>query len=298
MPEYFEGEMETHHFILDQSNNGITSCIVRQRWDKLLGRTLDCGSKSKHTITRTRGVSREQRQELEAYANSSFGVNYLAKLELQLTGTLGSVVTIQHEVTEENEFEFEVPNCFQRMYEVFQLKYIIRVASEWRPLLGSKKYWEKDLEVYTNEIYQRSRLTPWHRECGCGPGDIPRGGGVDLNGGGIGMSEPYVVTDSGLHLYTVGVLVTDDGVRPVDDWRGTGAMPTIPSAGRDWYTELHEREEYYLKLLTEREHYFTYGIFPRHLRFLVGASEEDIVAVRFREVAGQQLEVADTVGYA
>ena len=165
------------------------------------------------------------------------------------------------------------------------MRYDIRISCEWKPRLRKKRYWEASVSTYTNDIHQRSYLVPWHQQCGCGSaGGGPDIGLLQITAPDITLREPYLLTDDGLHLHTVGITVRTDGVVAYTGWEGTGGFDLQDELHRSWRTDRYELERKLVGMLVEHPHWLTYGVYPQHLRFLSGHSPEERVRVEFREI--------------
>lgn len=163
----FDGVRKVSDFWLDLfDGDGTLYCEITERWHEVMAKTIKCGTKYKRKLTCRLGVSRTEREDLEAVAKGQLGMKAIGSLEAAITGKTGVTTTLEHVAEFEEEFEFVAPECGAREIRIQQLQRLYEFQFEDRRVFRRSK-WSKSYEVWIDRVHDSSRVTKHDPECGC-----------------------------------------------------------------------------------------------------------------------------------
>jgi hypothetical protein len=204
-------------FVIVQDGRATLSCTIEDRWDEILLRPLACGQKFKREITRKVGVTREDREQLEASVKSSLGLEGLARLESHITATTGQTITFE-EVTEvKDTMEVEAPKCGRYTLLVYQGSQLLHFEYN-DPGWFHTTRWTLTVQKWLERFADESTRVVNDPKCGCDP--TPDAGGhvqlaviaVDRR---FGMLTTSTLGPQGLNLLDLGATVPPKGTASI-----------------------------------------------------------------------------------
>src|SRR2546421_2923358 len=283
--EFFKGIREVAEMTLEIPKNGTTTCRTVLSWVPVERESVMCGSDLTWTITRTIGVTLTKQRELEALITASIGFKFLADLEAHLRGKLSSELRLTNEITEEKKFTVKARECYELQIDIYQLQCTLSLSCEWNPLIGRKKYWQTEVEVWMNQFSRPCRALPRHAECGC-PSTGETVGQLDIVGPRFQLTEPYLVHNKLLTAFTIGLGAEEGKVLIREGQGGDARWPPRDQPSRDWYADSVMIEEELLRPFIENDYFaLANRAIPDYMRFLVGLDGDATVKVQIRGLA-------------
>jgi len=191
--EFFFDERQIDSFSLDLHDGKTTlTCTVIERWDELLGRVYRCGNGETQKIVRHRGISVEERQNLEATIKSSLGLTGIAELKSAIKGEVARKIEFEESQDLTREFTFAAPKCGRLELLWYQLKrlYRFQCSDRRRWHTGS---WTRTFTEWVDLIYDATQRFPYDPNCNCEPKSAPKNDGsvTILLGDKIAMRTGY-----------------------------------------------------------------------------------------------------------
>lgn len=279
--DFFEGEREYGPTKLDGvPENGETECTQTLRWSLRFAVDVPCGGSVRRTVRKERGISLEQRTDLEGTVRGELGVAFLSKLELAIRGSFGETLTLRHLESETIEVGIKGKDCYLRRLELYQLESVLDIRCSWKPRFRRSRYWEKRVVIAHPKIVQRTEVEPRHLDCGCRPleEEVDR---MEVTSHKLSLVAPYVVRNHTLAFFDLGIAVVDGTIRTGDADTNELPWPPTSNEARDWSVDPARMEELLARPLLSAEQVVPTTVLPAYLRFLIGADENDELVLRF-----------------
>lgn len=259
--EYFQGERFLGDGVVGLHNGKAElQWVVHWYWDELVSCPLKCGQKYSKTLSRRSGISKTDREELEAAVKADLSVLGFAGLTTELTGTLGREITFEVEEAQEETFTWEAPP--QGSLNVLWYQLVEKLSFDYRDFRFLRRgTWRKVVRRRLTRYYNGSRGTFTHPDCG------PVGPVGSAEGGPTGL----LLADAGTVIFLLGYRADDKAVL---------------------FPGLNLRTPEPLQVLLSRKVLFHWKDLPAADRFFLG-EEQEMVGVRLRPFEGEYVRVID-----
>ncbi len=167
MEVFFEGRRRVAAGVIQYKNGKAELTYeIYHRWENILTSSARCGATETFRVTRTIGISREQKQAVQTALTGTIGLDAIGKLEGRLATE--SSITIQWNAEErtDHEFEFTAPRCGRytavryQLIREYDLKY-----DEIGWLLH--RFWTLSFAERLERYHDGSQTEEYDSSCGC-----------------------------------------------------------------------------------------------------------------------------------
>lgn len=173
-------------------------------------------------------------------------------------------------------------DCYELDINVFQLCSVLDINCEWKSLLGRKRYWEKEVVVHHNKIYQTANVRRAHDECGCDRDVGEEFDYLEVGAQSIALREPYIVHNKSLIFFNLGVSATNGQVSLFDPDIDAAKWPPTQRTGRNWTIDPDATKQELVDYITSFQDFVPGDVFPRYLRFLAGIEAGTQLRISFQ----------------
>lgn len=127
---------------------------------------LKCGNRRKAVLTRRCGITREQRENLEATVKGSIGLKGIAELKSEIAGKSGIRIEFDESTETSEKFVFSAPACGRLDLTSYQLQKVYRLQYDDRRL-WHKDHWTRNILEWVDQLYDDSRKYNYDPDCRC-----------------------------------------------------------------------------------------------------------------------------------
>jgi len=207
MAQYFTGRRKAgEQFEVKVSDHKKVLCTVFKLWEERPGYECACGQKRKITVEKTWGISKKVSETIESTLESSLGVEGVASLKSEITGTTSHEVEWTYHETETEEFECNAPQCGCHQVRIAQLVYEYDLLCYERGWIFRRDVWDrkwaKTIPERTQLISSWDDTTEHDPRCkDCKPKEIPAfDGRLSIDFGRLCIHPQYAMNASQLKI--------------------------------------------------------------------------------------------------
>jgi DNA-directed RNA polymerase specialized sigma24 family protein len=142
-------------------------CSIHEEWKTVLSRTIRCGKKHSISVTRRRGISREDKSKLAGLVEASIGIKGFAKLKSKLESTVTDTIHLEEMIEKTENFETAAGACDENQLSLAQKLRTYKFQFKKQGLFFCKQG-EFEVVEFVDEIWDRGTMTRNHPECDCG----------------------------------------------------------------------------------------------------------------------------------
>jgi len=166
IPQLFGEQKVDQFFIVTHRGRATLTCNVIEKWECILDRTLKCGNKLKHKITRTVGITKSHKESLDREIIGSLGFSGIAEFRSNVRAQTTEQYQFEDMYQEENEYSFESPKCGKLRILIYQLTRLFQfeyIDTRW--IHGDE--WKREIKEWLPKIRDESKLSKNDPSCGC-----------------------------------------------------------------------------------------------------------------------------------